>query len=649
MNAECGSPVAKFVPRVRPDMNLTLDAQPSCSNGGADQKTGVVTLTEIKFSNDTTVYTPNTSDYTYNWYFYRSKSLATNTFDGATTGDASDATNPQGADAFTFNGAQKGFYIVRVKDANTGCYYKSEPVEVKLLDPVDFKVEIRQHYDCGDSNDVNDLGTAAIEWVSAIPSNYDVIWYDANNNEITRGRGNTVLSSLPAGSYSATVTYKGSTTTCANTVQFKILPLTDITATSTETAVTCKGLYDGASTLEFTHLDDVAAYDGGTNQDKFYAFAPNVKFYLTTSDQSVSDISAISKYVKDFSIEKSYNISVLSKDVRIKYTAQDSNTSDDIVTGQKLQTDKFEISGLPAGNYTIYFMYGDYSACAPYSYDFTITEPDNAINVLQTSVTDVSCNGAADGVIEVKTMIGGNVANANLSNYTFELKDGTISKGKNNTGKFEALAPSDKYTLTVSDAIGCSVTKNFHIFQPATLEIGNTSFSIDGNCRGKVETNAKGGWATVTDIKKNERRHTSTFFLQLFDENGVAVSNPEQVGNEEIHSFTIDVASLTKPQTYTVKAFTYWENNNSLVDSLHTTIADGRYTSPQTLQQFSCEETKDVTIYPQVVASIDKVDFLCADNQVDASGKKSVATITVGRLRWSIHSYLRPPNCFLRR
>lgn len=38
MNAECGSPVAKFVPRVRPDMTFTLDAQPSCSNGGADQE-----------------------------------------------------------------------------------------------------------------------------------------------------------------------------------------------------------------------------------------------------------------------------------------------------------------------------------------------------------------------------------------------------------------------------------------------------------------------------------------------------------------------------------------------------------------------------------------------------------------------------------
>jgi len=92
----------------------------------------------------------------------------------------------------------------------------------------------------------------------------------------------------------------------------------------------------------------------------------------------------------------------------------------------------------------------------------TITQPDYLM--VTGVVTEVSCHGANNGMITL-TIQGG------TQPFSYAWSD--VNTNKDRTG----LAPGS-YTITVTDAHGCSANNNFTITQPSQLTISATTVNV---------------------------------------------------------------------------------------------------------------------------------------------------------------------------
>ena len=419
-----------------------------------------------------------------------------------------------------------------------------------------------------------------------------------------------------------------SVSACSNIVKFEVLTLPEITASSKEASVSCKGEVDGKSVVDFTHLDDVSESQipesATNNYAKYAAFDDDVRFLIADASDVVTATAAGWQKVSDYTTEKEYVISSIGLSARAQFVAQEDKTSDINSGGklQKVQTDKLQISNLKAGNYTVWFKYGNYDACL-YSYDFTITEPDDDIQIVRTSAEDISCNSSKDGAIQVTAMRGGKQTTnfGDLAgNYTYKLTNAEGSEITAVSGtayRFENL-PKGTYKLTVSDipAPGtthktCSVSKEISIYEPGVVNFAQPVFDP---CAKTVRTNISGHWNQVA-AAENPRNHTVKLEVSLWDENDKMVGDWTEVADGVDQTFGVNIDTLSEPKKYTAKWRTTWVNA-------------GDYTVDGNPKDYTCEDEETVTIAPYISASITKtVDFLCADNTLE-KGKKSEATIT---------------------
>src|SRR5690606_37421650 len=123
---------------------------------------------------------------------------------------------------------------------------------------------------------------------------------------------------------------------------------------------------------------------------------------------------------------------------------------------------------LAAGDYTITVR--DANGCTETA-SITINEPDELLATA--AAMDITCNGSADGQIEV-TVAGG------TEGYEYSLNGGAFQTGN----LFENLA-AGAYTITVRDANGCTATATATIDEPAALTAAITS--ADATCNGAAD------------------------------------------------------------------------------------------------------------------------------------------------------------------
>jgi hypothetical protein len=113
---------------------------------------------------------------------------------------------------------------------------------------------------------------------------------------------------------------------------------------------------------------------------------------------------------------------------------------------------------LTAGNYSVTIT--DANGCSTSS-SFTLTEPALLVSsgVAATYVcgTNVSCNGANDGSINL-TVTGG----ADCVAYTFNWSNGATTEDVSNL-------TAGNYSVTITDANGCSTSSSFTLTEPALL------------------------------------------------------------------------------------------------------------------------------------------------------------------------------------
>ncbi len=140
------------------------------------------------------------------------------------------------------------------------------------------------------------------------------------------------------------------------------------------------------------------------------------------------------------------------------------------------------VSGLPAGSYlvTVTDDYGCESSAA-----VTISEPDEPLSV-QLVRTDAQCNGSSDGSINLTVSNG-------TAPYSFLWNNGSGAEDLVNI-------PAGNYSVTVTDANGCTGTASAAIGQPAALTgaISVKSVGCFGQPQGSCDLTAGGGTPPYT-------------------------------------------------------------------------------------------------------------------------------------------------------
>jgi gliding motility-associated-like protein len=143
------------------------------------------------------------------------------------------------------------------------------------------------------------------------------------------------------------------------------------------------------------------------------------------------------------------------------------------------------VSGLAAGNYNVTVT--DASNCTTFQ-TFSITEP--AELTLSLAATNITCNGASDGTIDI-TLSGGTFP------YTYAWYSGAnliaIHEDLINMGP-------GTYSVVVTDANNCSVSGSTGVTQPGKLSVNFTSVDVtcNGDSNGSIDVTPTGGTMPYT-------------------------------------------------------------------------------------------------------------------------------------------------------
>ncbi len=423
--------------------------------------------------------------------------------DGSIDETASGGTAPysflwsNGATTEDLSNLVSGTYTVTLTDGN-GCtemasYTISEPAMLVLT-------EVVTDVDCNMGNN----GAISLS-VSGGTSPYTYVWSDGSTTQS--------ISNLTAGSYSVTVSDNN---TCTMTGSYSVTEPMAISITESITDVNCNSGSDGAINLNV---------DGGTSP---YVFAwSNAE---VTEDISNLSAGAYSVTVTDGNACTSTETFTVTEPSAMVVSG---SVSDITCNGAGDGAVDLSVSG-GTSPYTFLWSTGatseDLSSLVTGAYTVTVTDgngctaTDNFIvqepTVLTATPTasDVSCNGAGDGFIDIA--VGGGT-----SPFTFLWSNAATTEDVSN------LAPGT-YTVTVTDANLCTVTTSETINEPAALTVSGTATDLDcfDDADGTVDISVSGGtapygysWSNSAITQDLTGLTAATYTVTVTDDNACTV------------------------------------------------------------------------------------------------------------------------------
>ncbi|MFN8287317.1 MAG: gliding motility-associated C-terminal domain-containing protein [Chitinophagales bacterium] len=172
------------------------------------------------------------------------------------------------------------------------------------------------------------------------------------------------------------------------------------------------------------------------------------------------------------------------------------------------------ITGLAAGNYDLTVT--DQNLCSATA-SYTVNAGPNAVIISNPVVTDVSCNGAADGSITIT--VGGGTGTLTVS----------WSNAAGNVTTISSLAPNT-YSVTATDQSGCSTSSSYVVAEPALLVIDSVTIQ-NVNC-----SNPNSGALTAYASGGNTGGYTYAWTQQ---------SNSQTYSGQAINGLVADTYTLT--------------------------------------------------------------------------------------------------------
>ena len=197
------------------------------------------------------------------------------------------------------------------------------------------------------------------------------------------------------------------------------------------------------------------------------------------------------------------------------------------------------VSGLLPGTYSV--LITDANGCQV-NPNYTITGP--AAITATSSITDATCNGASDGVIDI-TAGGGN------GGFTYLWSNGATTEDISGV-------TAGSYSVTITDSQGCTLVENYTIDEPAVLTINEVITNVDcfGDNTGRINSNVTGGtapysysWSNGRTNRNNRNIVAGSYSLTVTDANGCTTTESFTV-TEPSQALSITSFSETLPSCF---------------------------------------------------------------------------------------------------
>ena len=318
----------------------------------------------------------------------------------------------------------------------------------------------------------NGASTGAINLTASGGSSpYTYNWSDGNTTEDRTG--------LAAGAYAVTVTDASG---CSQTTSITLTQPTAISLTTTPTNINCNGASTGAITVSVSGGTTPYTYNWGggvTTQNRTGLSGGTYNLTVTDANSCIKTATVtLTQPTAALSLSTSIthivcgvgtgaiNLTVLGGTIPYTY-----NWGGGIITEDR--------ASLAAGNYSVTVT--DTNGCAATASP-TVTQTTAA--TLTTSVTNITCFGGT-GAINL-TASGG-------SPFTYNWGGGVTTEDR--TG----LA-TGTYTVTVTNAQGCTSTTSATVTTPSVLALSATSTNINciGGSTGSIDLTPTGGTSPYT-------------------------------------------------------------------------------------------------------------------------------------------------------
>lgn len=241
------------------------------------------------------------------------------------------------------------------------------------------------------------------------------------------------------------------------------------------------------------------------------------------------------------------------------------------------------INNLNAGTYFV--TASDANGCS-ITNNYQITEPASAVSFGAATVTNVLCNGASTGAITV-SVSGGTPTYHYSWSHNAALDNATASS-----------LIAGTYTVTATDANGCSLTQSNTITQPTAIIFGApviTNASCNGTTDGIAEVTPNGGtgaytytWNGIAGTNPLSGLGANTYNVVVTDANNCTASTSVTITEPgpllisltvtDANCFGATDGTITASVTGGTPAFTYlWSDNNNQTTQTATNLMAGAY------------------------------------------------------------------------
>jgi len=334
---------------------------------------------------------------------------------------------------------------------------------------------------------------------------------------------------LAAGNYSVTITDVNG---CTGTVNASVTqPASAVGGTTTITNVACNGASTGAINLTPTGGNGPYTFNWGggiTTEDRTGLAAGNYSVTITDVNGCTGTVNA-SVTQPASAVGGTTTITNVAcngaSTGAVNLTPTGGNGPYTFNWGGGITTE--DRTGLAAGNYSVTIT--DVNGCTG-TVNASVTQPASAVGGT-TTITNVACNGASTGAINL-TPTGGN------GPYTFNWGAGVTTEDR--TG----LAAGN-YSVTITDVNGCTGTVNASVNQPASAVSGSTvvtSVTCNGGNNGAINLTPTGGtgpytfnWGAGVTTEDRTGLAAGNYSVTITDINGctgtvnVSVTQPQAI------------------------------------------------------------------------------------------------------------------------
>ncbi len=391
---------------------------------------------------------------------------------GSATATANGGTPPYSFDWSTgqsgasIMGLEAGSYSVTVTDAN----FCTAETTVIISQPAQLNVTVNTPLiNCGGTS----TGSATAI-VTGGSGGYTYLW--------NTGATTASLNNIPAGSYSLTVTDGNGCTAIVQTIVVSEIPQLELSFNVNDIICSNQNIGSVTATVMGGTAPFTYAWSNGGSTATISNLAPGT-YFLTVTDANgcIATGSA--------GVEQTPQLQVIPTAVNVTCFGQ-NNGSISIVVNGAVPTVTYLWSdgattqnrtGLAPGTYSVTVTSG--SGCMGTA-SATITEPP--VLTVQTTATPANCFGAANGAATA-------IASGGTAPYTYAWSSG-------NAGTSVTGLTAGNYTVTATDANGCTVTGSVTIMQPTAVQVSTMQLSgtCEGSTTGSASASASGGTAPYT-------------------------------------------------------------------------------------------------------------------------------------------------------